>query len=81
MKNIEQIKSICGIILLSFTVIGGFIFFLDSFLPKGVFLFPGKISYVFLSSSNGGSSNAPIFLGLCGIAGAYLLCTVKVPNS
>ena len=43
----------------------------------------GKLSGIFeggwVPDSGGGASNAPIFLSICGLAGAYLLASVK-PN-
>ena len=85
-KFIENIKVILGMILLLFPVIGGLIFFLEGFGILNNFLSSSNISGIFESGSinanygkfnnngsGGGASNTPIFLGLCGIAGAYLL--------
>jgi hypothetical protein len=81
MKNIEKIKFICGLTLVSFAILGGLIFYLESFKIMESLLNYGKLSGIFeggwVSGSGGGASNAPIFLGLCGLAGAYLLASVR----
>ena len=74
MKHIEKIKFWAGITLVFFAVLGGLIFYLESFnlidalfshYPSGVW------------QAHEGSSMTPIFLGLCGISGAMLLGSVK----
>jgi hypothetical protein len=81
MKNIEKIKFICGIILIIFAILGGLIFYLESFKVAKSLLNYGKLSAIFeggwLNESGGGASNVPIFLGLCGLSGAYLLGSIK----
>jgi hypothetical protein len=75
MKKLELIKFIFGIILLGFAIVGGFAFLIESFYDLDI-LSEGKL-FIFDRGYDGGASNAPIFLGLCGIAGAYLLAFVK----
>lgn len=81
MKNIEKIKFICGITLLTFAILAGLIFYLESFKIAKSLLNYGKLSAIFeggwLGESGGGASNVPIFLGLCGLSGAYLLGSIK----
>lgn len=91
MKEIEKIKFICGLTLVSFAILGGLIFYLESFKIMESFLNYGGLSAVFeggwVPDSGGGASNVPIFLGLCGLSGAYLLSSVRpsktdiIPNS
>lgn len=85
MKKIEKIKLIFGLILTSFAILGGLIFFLESFNIFNHLLDYGHLSQVFRDggganrdgwhsvSFGGGASNAPIFLGLCGLSGTFLL--------
>lgn len=84
MKNIEKIKFICGLTLVSFAILGGLIFYLESFKIIEGLLNNCELSDIFNSGwvpgSGGGASNAPIFLGLCGLAGAHLLASVR-PSS
>lgn len=75
MKNIEKIKLICGLVLVSFAILAGLIFYLESFGILNNTLEP-YVSYVFTRGESG-ASNTPIFLGLCGLSGAYLLSSVK----
>ena len=79
MKNIEKIKFICGLTLVSFAIIGGLIFYLESFKILDEVLDVKKLSRIWEDGygSGSGASNASIFLGLCGLAGAYLLASVK----
>ena len=81
MKNIEKIKFICGLTLVSFAILGGLIFYLESFKIMESLLNYGKLSGIFeggwVLDSGGGASNTPIFLGLCGLAGAYLLASIR----
>lgn len=68
-----------GIILISFALIFGAIFFLESMnVLDGVFD-ADNISSVYSHGygEGSGASNIPIFFGLCGIAGALLLLNVK----
>lgn len=94
MKNIEKIKFICGLTLLSFAIIGGLIFFLESFKIIDTVLNVNGTSNIWsrgfvyaaeasrrnrdLASGGAGASNTPIFLGLCGLSGAYLLSKVRL---
>lgn len=80
MKNIEKIKFITGLTLLSFAIICGLIFFLESFKVLDNLFGSYNISSIWERGSGDGSgaSNTPIFLGLCGLSGAYLLASVKV---
>ena len=79
MKNIKKIKFICGLTLVSFAILGGLLFYLESFKIVEKVLSAYDISYIFRRGSGDGSgaSQTPIFLGLCGLAGAYLLASVK----
>ncbi len=79
MKNLEKIKFICGLTLVSFAITGGLIFYLESFKILEHILSTSYTSLIWEDGSGDGSgaSNTPIFLGLCGIAGAYLLASVK----
>jgi hypothetical protein len=79
MKEIEKIKFVCGLILLSFAILGGLIFYLEGFRILNEMLDVTKQSRVWQDGygEGSGASNASIFLGLCGIAGAYLLASVK----
>jgi hypothetical protein len=70
MKSIEKIKFILGLILLSFPIIGGLIFFLEGFGVLFVLLDYNNLSDIF-------DKDTPIFLGLCGIGGSILLNSVK----
>jgi hypothetical protein len=94
MKSIEKIKFMFGMTLISFAILGGLIFFLESFKIFNQLLDYGSLSSVFQGGwkisgssivgrdrefyfSGGGASNIPIFLGLCGLAGTFLLTSVK----
>lgn len=79
MKNIETIKFICGLTLVSFAILAGLIFYLESFNISGSMLSLDNVSPVFWVFRGDGTapSNTPIFLGLCGLAGAYLLASVR----
>jgi len=79
MKEIENIKFICGIILISFAIIGGLIFYLESFKILDEILNVQKQSRIWEDGygEGSGASNASIFLGLCGLSGAYLLASVR----
>ena len=75
MKDIEKIKFIYGLTLVTFAIIGGIIFFLESFKILDEVLSTTKTSRIWEEDST------PIFLGLCGLAGAYLLASVKPTNT
>ncbi len=79
MKAIEKIKFICGLSLVAFAMIGGLIFFLESFKILDEVLSINKTSQIWEDGygEGSGASHTPIFLGLCGLAGAYLLGSVK----
>ena len=89
MTKIEKLKMILGIILISFPILTGIIFFLESFGILNKILGQDSLSMIFQnglsiiwprirgSAVGGGTSNVTIFIGLCGIAGAYLLAGVK----
>ena len=70
MKSIEKIKFILGLILLSFPIICGVIFFLEGFGVLFVLIDFSNLSIIF-------DKDTPIFLGLCGISGSILLNSVK----
>jgi hypothetical protein len=79
MKDIEKIKFICGLTLVAFAIIGGLIFFLESFKILDKVLSTNNISQIWEDGfgEGSGASHTPIFLGLCGLAGAYLLASVR----
>jgi hypothetical protein len=79
MKNIEKIKFISGLTLVSFAILGGLIFYLESFKILDEILSGGNQSQIWEDGygDGAGASNSPIFLGLCGLAGAFLLSSVK----
>jgi hypothetical protein len=79
MKNIEKIKYIFGLTLVSFAIVGGLIFFLESFEILDEVLSTIDTSQIWDDGGGEGSgaSHTPIFLGLCGLAGADLLASVK----
>lgn len=74
-KSLEAIKITFGLLLLIFPVIGGIILYLDSF---GIQLYNGvhydSISEVLFSNQ------ASLFLGLCGVAGAILINSLKTKD-
>ena len=71
LNTLEIIKLILGIILISFPISGGVIFFLEGF----------QISFYILDSDSLSNTiwenNSPTFLGLCGISGSILLNSIK----
>ncbi len=80
MKNLEKIKFICGLIMISFAILGGIFFYFESLGIGEVWYDLSRSDgfyWLWTGVNNGGSSNAPIFLGICGFAGAYLLASVK----
>ena len=78
MKHIEKIKFWAGITLIFFAVLGGLIFYLESFeVIDPLFIYDTSSVWKAYDSS----SMAPIFLGLCGIAGAMLLNNVKYSST
>jgi uncharacterized membrane protein YuzA (DUF378 family) len=79
MKVIEIIKFICGLTLVSFPILAGLIFYLESFNILAHVLPTTNISPIFkvYTGDAAAISNTSIFLGLCGLAGAYLLASVK----
>ena len=79
MKDIEKIKFICGLTLVAFAIIGGLIFFFESFKILDEVLSNRKTSQIWEDGygEGSGASHTPIFLGLCGLAGAYLLASVR----
>ena len=79
MKEIEKIKFICGLTLVSFAILGGLIFYLESFKILKEILNDNDLSYIFRRGYGEGSGHSQviIFLGLCGLAGAYLLASVR----
>ncbi len=79
MKEIEKIKFICGLALVSFAILGGLIFYLESFKILKEILNDNNLSYIFRRGYGEGSgpSQVIIFLGLFGLAGAYLLASAR----
>jgi len=79
MEDIEKIKFICGLTLVAFAIIGGLIFFFESFKILDEVLSTNKTSQIWEDGygEGSGASHTPIFLGLCGLAGAYLLASVR----
>ncbi|PTM09605.1 MAG: hypothetical protein DA407_05405 [Bacteroidetes bacterium] len=76
MNGLEKTKVIFGIILLFFTTIFYLVLFLEAFDIMKYGTLDTNLSDIFESKDS--SSNAPIFMGLCGLAGAYLLSGVKL---
>ncbi|RNI34807.1 hypothetical protein EFY79_14050 [Hanamia caeni] len=78
-KIIELTKLILGLILLLFPVIGGLIFYLEGLSILHKVINVKNVSGVFwvYYGDSTAASNTPIFLGLCGLAGAYLLANYK----
>lgn len=83
MKKIEKIKFWFGMILLSFALIGGLIFYLESFEILDTLLSTSDTSRIWEDGygEGSGASNTPNFLGLCAVAGAILLMSVKKEES
>jgi hypothetical protein len=79
MKNLEKIKWYAGLALTSYAVLGGLIFYLESWgILDKVFSFDNQSRIWEDGFGEGsGASHTPIFLGLCGLAGAYLLASIK----
>lgn len=79
MKNIEKIKFYFGIILIIYSILGGLIFYLESFEILDELFDDNNLSYIFRRGYGDGSgaSNTPNFLGLCAVAGSILLATTK----
>ncbi|RXK58107.1 hypothetical protein ESA94_19035 [Lacibacter luteus] len=75
-KIIELIKLILGLILLFIPVLTGIIFCLESFKILNRSLNYANLSGIWRHGDTG-ASNTSIFLGLCGLAGAYLLANYK----
>jgi hypothetical protein len=79
MKEIEKVKFVCGLILVSFAIIGGLIFYLESLTILDTVFDVQNQSRIWEDGfgEGSGASNTSIFLGLCGLAGAYLLASVR----
>lgn len=79
MKKVELLKLWFGIILISFAIIGGLIFYLESFEILDSILSTSDTSQIWEDGygEGSGASNTPIFLGLCAIAGSLLLMNMK----
>lgn len=73
MKKLEKTKMILGYILIGFSIIGIISALLFQFGGAELFFFFDE----FYHFKGGGTSNLPIFYGLCAIAGSILLATVK----
>tara|TARA_R110002096_G_scaffold350238_1_gene543310 strand:+ start:181 stop:423 length:243 start_codon:yes stop_codon:yes gene_type:complete len=76
MNHLEKIKFWLGIVLISFAVIGGIIFFIEMFFHSS----NSSLAFGYTSSRKGillVALNTPIFFGLCAIAGAWLIISVK----
>lgn len=64
--------------MISFAILGGILFYIESLgIDKVWYDYSGRSDGFDELWINGGSSNAQIFLGICGFAGAYLLASVK----
>ncbi|MFW6272531.1 MAG: hypothetical protein ACOC2U_01975 [bacterium] len=83
MKKIEKIKFWFGLLLTFYAAFSGLIFFLESFELIEEILSKYDTSSIWEAGTGdgNGASNSPIFLGLCGIAGAILLISVKKPTN
>ena len=75
-KIIEIVKLILGLTLLLIPILTGIIFCLESFEILSKTLSYKNLSVIW-RDGDVGASNTPIFLGLCAIAGAYLLANYK----
>jgi hypothetical protein len=79
-KDIEKIKFTCGIILISFSILGGLIIYFEYFENLLSFISHksetlislDEPSYTLINENNNG-----IILGLFGLSGSYLLGSVK----
>jgi len=88
-KIIKNLKLSLGLILISYAIFGGLMFYLEALDFYDKEIFEKHISDVWLPASGGydgntgesfptyGTSTVPVFLGLCGLAGAYLLGSIK----
>jgi hypothetical protein len=76
-KIIETVKFIFGMLLLLIPIIGGIVFYLEGFEVLKSFFAIGNLSIIWIPVQ-GASSTTPIFLGLCGIAGAYLMSNIRL---
>lgn len=83
MNFLELIKLISGLLFASFAIFGGFIFYLESFELIESSLSTTQQSDIWLRGYGvvSGASSTPVFLGLCGLSGAYLLASVKIVKS
>jgi hypothetical protein len=68
-------KKIAGTLLVSYAALGGIIFYLESLKIFDDVFSTSNTSRIWDASD--ASSMTPIFLGLCGIAGAMLLNSIK----
>lgn len=83
MKHLELIKFILGLTFCSIALLGAIIFFLGY--SNGYHYGAGFSNYSLvwqnIALGVGGVSNyTPIFLGICGACGVYLLGNVKTKN-
>lgn len=80
MKHIEKIKFWAGVILMLFAILGGFIFYLESFEVFKRLLTDRRTSDIWENGygEGSGASMTPIFLGLSGMSGAMLLGSIKL---
>lgn len=77
MKHINTIKLIFGLVLISIPIVGSINFFYH-YLWNTEFTSSMKLyNYVWFVGRNGGASNTPLFFGLCAIAGAIILASIK----
>jgi hypothetical protein len=75
-KTIEITKLILGLTLLFIPILTGIILCLESFKILDHTLNYATLSVIW-KHGDSGASNTPIFLGLCGLAGAYLITNYK----
>lgn len=79
MKHLELIKFILGLTFCSIALLGAIIFFLGywHFIANPNYSEFNNYSSTWLSYNNHGTYT-PIFLGICGVCGVYLLKNVEV---
>lgn len=78
MKHLNMIKLIFGIILISIPILGGINFlycFFGNPQSNDSWMLISRLWFIGLDG--GGASNTPLFFGLCAIAGAIILASIK----
>jgi len=77
--TLEIFKFLVGLTFVAFAILGGIIYYLEAFGYVDVVMhgYFSPIWNVGVMNKGNAASSVPIFLGLCGIAGAYLLANTK----